>query len=286
MCDSSSILGNSAGAKDKDRAVESPGQANQKRHRAILIPSDSSAKDEQTAQQKSKVNEFEVGVGDAEPGHQMDSMGKMTPQPTNKSKIATRSGAPPGHRDVMMDSATSMKKTPNSLQQKFVSGSAKQAQLRTVEDARMAPLDEQAQAGEEGLNSRLQLTPMISGAKPSREMGNEGNGGLAATDRPKRRTRNVKNSRYDGADYLVDYSGSGRSHYLMQPSKYKSRKVGDASGGDLASYSNCLTMTMNAAASTGEQSKQAPTEVSKKPNKRLAKQARKEKLQMLSKSNN
>ena len=120
-------------------------------------------------------------------------------------------------------------------------------------------------------------------------MGNEGNGplvllnvsgSLAATDRPKRKTRNVKNSRYDGADYLVDYSGSG------QHNKYKLRKVGEASGGDLASYSNCLTMTMNAAASTGEQSKQAPTDASKKQNKRLAKQARKDKLQLLSKSNN
>ena len=75
-----------------------------------------------------------------------------------------------------MDSSASMKKTPNSLQQKFVSDSAKQVQLRTVEDARMVPLEEQAQAEEEGLNNRLQLTPMISGAKPSCEMGNEGNG--------------------------------------------------------------------------------------------------------------
>ena len=38
-------------------------------------------------------------------------------------------------------------------------------------------------------------------------------------ERPRRRTRNMKNSRYDRADYLVDYSGSG------QHNKYKLRKM-------------------------------------------------------------
>lgn len=106
-------------------------------------------------------------------------------------------------------------------------------------------------------------------SKPSGEAGSsEGNGCLAGTDRPKRKTRNMKNSRYDGADYLVDFSGSG------QHNKYKLRKAAEA--GEEALLSNCLALTMNAA-STGEQTKQTPTESSKKHmNKRLQKQARKE----------
>lgn len=162
------------------------------------------------------------------------------------------------------------KKTPDSLLKSLRGDTgAKEAQLRTVERARVVPLQEQMQTEGEAAEGRLQLTPMVLLSKPGGEAGSsEGNGCLVGTDRPKRRTRNMKNSRYDGADYLVDFSGSG------QHNKYKLRKAAEA--GEEAALSNCLALTMNAA-STGEQTKQMPTEPSKKHNnKRLQKQARKE----------
>jgi hypothetical protein len=74
------------------------------------------------------------------------------------------------------------KKTPESAH------GIKDSQLRTVERARVVPLQDQEQNDEEALEGRLQLTPMILQSKPNGEAGgNDGNARLAGTDRPKRR---------------------------------------------------------------------------------------------------
>lgn len=119
----------------------------------------------------------------------------------------------------------------------------------------------------------LEQTPTMVDevGKASGEVGSaEERGGLpSCTDRPRRRTRNMKNSRYDRADYLVDYSGSG------QHNKYKLRKIA-AEVKEEAMLSNSLALTMNAG-STSEQTKQMPTESCKKQlNRRQQKQTRKE----------
>jgi len=110
------------------------------------------------------------------------------------------------------------------------------------------------------LEDQLEQTPTMVDevGKAGGDIGSvERRGGLAAcVDRPRRRTRNVKNSRYDRADYLVDYSGSG------QHNKYKLRKM-TAEIKDEAMLSNSMALTINRG-STSEQTKQIPTESCKK----------------------
>lgn len=170
--------------------------------------------------------------------------GKMTPQVHSKRRPLNEQT---NKQDQMMSSADD-EKTPESGMKRLRSDAGgKEGQLRTAERARGVPLEEPTQNEGEAADERLQLTPMMLSSKPAGEAGSsESNGGLAGTDRPKRKTRNMKNSRYDGADYLVDFSGSG------QHNKYKLRKAAEA--GEETLLSNCLALTMNAA-STGEQTK-------------------------------
>lgn len=240
-------------------------QHDQKRDVAILVLTDSSESAGPAQKQRQEIQAFTVAERDPLPDdRQLDIFDKMTPEVLSKRRPMNEQT---NKQDQIMSSAYA-KKTPDSILASLESETnRKDVQLRTVERTRVAPLEEQMQNDSEAKEGRLQLTPMILQSKPCGDT--EGNGCLAGTDRPKRKTRNLKNSRYDGADYLVDFSGSG------QHNRYKLRKGAEA-GGDEALSSNGLALTMNVG-STGEQTKQMPTEASKKQmNRRLQKQVRKD----------